>query len=480
MGERNRPPARWLATLASALIPGLGQIYLGEKRLGYWLLAVDSVLAASLVFAAVGFQIELVKLWVSPEALIGIALFNLLLLVYRGLASVYAFSSAPAERWAPLPVVATTLAAVFVAIPHLLVGYLAFVQYDLIQTVFPEPTPVVGETTTTTATPSTNGSPTTTTTGAVVTTTQPPTTTTTQAVIWDGLDRLNIVLLGADAGEGRTGVRTDTTIVVSIDPVTGYTVMLSVPRDLSNAPLPSGMGMWGCGCFPDLITHLYDAAVRNPDAFPGPGEPPFNAIKGSLSEIFGIPIHYYAMVTLDGFVAVVDALGGITIEVPKTIVDEIYPHEDGTTQSVVIEAGEQRLDGHLALAYARIRRHSDDFARMHRQRCVLAALVAQTGPIEIVANFGSIADAVKDHVTTDIPQDRLVDFVDLLPRVSTDRIATLRITRDEYQTGAAPGRVYYDLERIRRDAQALISDPATAIADLGLAPLEATCDQSFD
>ncbi len=478
MEDGRPPPRRWLATLASSVLPGWGQLYMGEKRLGYWLVAVDSVLLASAVVALTGLRLEVVKLWVSPDALIGIGVFNALLLVYRAMASAAAFSSAPPEPWALLPAVGTTAAVVLVALPHLVLGYLAFVQYDLIETVFPEPIEI-GSDTTTTAAPSTT-TPSTSPTTLATTTTLPPSTTTTEAAIWDGLDRLNVVLLGGDAGEGRTGVRTDTTIVVSIDPATGYTVMLSVPRDLSNAPLPPGMGLWGCQCFPDLITHLYDAAVRSPEAFPGPGEPPFNAIKGALGEIFGMPIHYYAMVTLDGFVGVVDALGGVTINVPKTIVDEIYPHEDGSTENLVIEAGEQHLDGHLALAYSRVRRHSDDFARMHRQRCVLGAIVAQTGPIEVIANFGAIAQTVKDHVTTDIPQDRLVDFVDLIPKVSTDRIATLRITRDDYQTGAAPGRVYYDIERIRQDAQALIADPAAALDELGLDPLDATCDQSFD
>lgn len=479
MEAGHHPRSRWKSTLASAAVPGWGQIYLGEKRLGYWLIAVDSVLVATAFVAVGGFRLEMVKLWVSPEALIALMAFNAVLLIYRAMASAAAFSSAPIEGWSVKATVGTVVAAALVAVPHIAFGYLAFVQYDLIETVFPDPTPVAIDTTTTTAASSTTSSPSSTSSMAT-TTTAAPTTTTTQPAIWDGLDRLNIVLLGADAGEGRTGVRTDTTIVVSIDPATGYTVMLSVPRDLSAAPLPPGMGLWGCDCFPDLITHLYDAAVRNPDAFPGPGEPPFNAIKGAIGEIFGIPIHYYAMVTLDGFVGVVDALGGVTIDVPKTIVDETYPHEDGSTESVVIEAGEQHLDGHLALAYARIRRHSDDFARMHRQRCVLGAIVSQTGPIEIIANFGSIAQAVKSHVTTDIPQDRLVDFVDLIPKVSTDRIATLRITRDEYQTGSAPGRVYYDIDRIRQDAQALIADPAAAISELGLAPLNATCDESFD
>lgn len=76
---------------------------------------------------------------------------------------------------------------------------------------------------------------------------------------------------------------------------------------------------------------------------------------------------------------------------------------------------------------------------------------------------------------TDIPQDRLVDFVDLIPRLDSARIATLRITRDQYKIGGAPGRVYYDIERIRTDAQELIADPVAAQERLGLSSLDATC-----
>lgn len=477
MSDYHRPrKLDWVAALASSVLPGWGQLYIGDRLRGWWLLAVDAAVLASLVVAVGWYQLEVVKLWVSPTALIGIFLLNIVMLIFRGMASIDAYTSAPRGEKTPASFLGLSAASLLVLVPHLALGYLAFVQYDLIETVFSDPPPLA----VTTSMAPTTSPPSPSTSTQETTTTTVPTTTTTEAAIWDGLERLNIVLLGADAGEGRTGIRTDTTIVVSIDPETGYTVMLSVPRDLSGAPLPREMGMWGCDCFPDLITHLYDAAVRNPEAFPGPGEPPFNAIKGALGEIFGIPIHYYAMVTLDGFVGVVDALGGVTIDVPKTIVDETYPHEDGSTENVVIEAGRQHLDGHLALAYARIRRHSDDFARMHRQRCVLGALVSQTGPLEIVANFAGIAKAIKDHVTTDIPQDRLVDFVDLIPKVSTDRIATLRITRAEYKVGSAPGRVYYDIDRIRRDAQALIADPQAAFGQLGLSPLDATCDQSFD
>ena len=193
------------------------------------------------------------------------------------------------------------------------------------------------------------------------------------------------------------------------------------------------------------------------------------------SEIFGIPIHYYALLTLDGFVDVVDALGGVTIEIPETVFDDTYPHEDGSIESIEIKEGTRHLNGHEALAYARIRRNSDDFNRMNRQRCVLEAVLEQSSPTEILFRFGAIAEAMKRSLETDIPQERLADFIDLLPVISTDRIATLRITRTEYKTGSSTGRTYYDIARIREDAQALMANPEIAQEELGLDDLDDTC-----
>lgn len=466
-------------------MPGWGYAYLGQSRKAYVLFLIDFLFFSSMVLALTRYQLEVVRLWVSPDALLWLMLVNGLLLVYRGVVVAGAYRAAPDDGNGLPGTVAMAFALGLLVLPHLVFGFLAWTQYDVITTVFAPPVAVdttTSSTTSTTSSTTSSSTPssTTETTSVSTTTTTPPTTsTTTVPVVWDGLDRLNIVLLGADAGAGRTGVRTDTTIVVSIDPVSGETAMISVPRNLSNIPLPKGMGTWDCNCFPDLLTHLYDAAERDPSAFPGPSEPWFNAIKGALGELLGIPIHYHAMVTLDGFVGVVEALGGVTIDVPKTIIDDTYPHENGTTVRVEIKAGRQHLDGHFALAYARIRRPSDDFARMHRQRCVLGAVVDQTNPIEIVLNFPKLADAIKKSVTTDIPQDRLVDFVDLIPKVSTDRIASLRIDRS-YQVSSPPGRAYYNLDRIKREAQLLMSDPDAAREQFGLGSLDSTCDQSFD
>lgn len=460
------------------MVPGWGQIYAGRRIRGRRLLLIDVAIALSFIVMLLWMRLDVLKLWVSSTALGLMMVLNLMLLGYRWLAATDAYQLVPdpvTPRWQSNAVI--LVAAAVILIPHLAFGYVAVTQYSLINSVFGGggnglPVAAPGDSsTTTTPTGSTlpGATPGTTTTDSTVGT---PT-----AHLWDGLERLNILLLGADAGEGRRGLRTDTTIVVSIDPQTGDAAMFSVPRDMSGIPLPDGMGIWDCNCFDDLITHLYTAAEDNPEAFPGPDNPGINALKGAVGEIFGIPIHHYALVTLDGFVDIVDALGGVTIDVPNTITDNEYPHENGTVESITIKEGTRHLSGHEALAYARIRRQSDDFARMHRQRCVIEAVIEQSTPTEILFRFGAIAEALKRSLVTDIPEERLADFVDLIPKLSTDRIASLRITRADYKIGEGPGRVYYDLDQIREDAQALMNDPEAAEAALGLDSLDGSCDE---
>ncbi|MGB7860117.1 MAG: LCP family protein [Acidimicrobiia bacterium] len=459
--EQSRRPSPWLAALLSALIPGLGQIRAGDRRRGVRLVIIDLVLVALFVIALLFFQTSVLKAWASLPTLSLIMVGNLMLLSYRGWAAYDAFNvsggSAGVAATAITVVVGVAVWMV-VLVPHLAVGYYNVVQYSLISEVFaPADTGVEAAPDSPTET---EGAP------ATETTLKPQ-------AIWDGLERLNVLLLGTDVGAGREDVRTDTMILLSIDPESGDAAMISLPRNMSGVTLPDGYGVWDCNCFPRLLNDIYFEATENPEYFPGEGEPGPRAIKATIGNLLGLDIHYYAMVTLDGFVGIVDALGGVDIEVPNTIVDETYPHEDGVTvENVVIEAGEQHLDGHLALAYARIRRHADDFARMNRQRCVLGAVLAQSSPIELLASYGAIAEVLKATLETDIPQDRLVDFIDLLPVISFDRVGVLHVDR-EYISGTDTGRTFYDEDRIKAETALIIADPTSAYDGLSL---ENTCD----
>jgi LCP family protein required for cell wall assembly len=362
--------------------------------------------------------------------------------------------------------------------PHVVFGYYDLVQYDLLTSVF-----TAGSPTTTTVVASGDTTPVTDATGSTVTT-QPGDSTTTTVVeneIWDGLERLNILLIGGDFGEGRTGIRTDTMITVSIDPSTGEAAMFSVPRNWTQVPLPEGMGIWDCGynCYPELINELWVAGERNPDAFPGPGTPPENAVKGVISEFLGIPIHYYAMVNLDGFVDIVDALGGVEIYVPSTVIDEAYPNEDGTTtERIQIDQGLQKLDGHLALAYARTRNQDSDYFRMNRQRCVIEAIVAEADPVSLLRNFGSLADVVKDTTQTDIPLNALPQLVQLLPSMDLENVVSVRFIPPEYhlkfRDDGKPGRVP-NIDLVHEHVDLVIADPQRAVQELGLEKLDDVC-----
>jgi len=445
-------PNPWLASLFSAVIPGAGHIYAGERERGRRLIIIDLVMVALLIIGVLFFKTEMVKVWASLSSLSLLMVANILLLSYRGWAAYDAYNVAADRTSGSAPVWAfavTALVWLVVLVPHAVLGYYNLVQYSLIDTVFADtPDPVAAAPDPPPDEVSASGS--------VTTTTVPG------PVLWDGLERLNVLLLGADSGAGRKGIRTDTMMVLSIDPETGNAVIVSIPRNYSEMPLPEGIGPWECNCFPRLVNDLWFEAEQHPDDFPGPGEPGPTAMKAAFGELLGLDIHYYALVTLDGFIGLVDALGGVTIEVPNVIIDEEYPHEDGVTiEHVVIEEGTQTLDGHLALAYARIRRHANDYARMNRQRCVIGAVLEQSSPVEILSSYGALAEVIKDSLLTDIPQESLVDLVDLLPKVGMDKIGVIAVNRD-YQTGVATGRNFYDAERIKAETQALIVDPSLA------------------
>ncbi len=490
--SQSPPPRAPVAALLSALLPGLGYAYVGRSRRARQLLVIDFLILGSLLVIFAWFRSEAFGALLSTDLLVVMMVVNVLLFAYRAGAVLGAFRSVPERTAGVGSALAFLVAGALLVLPHAAAGSVFWNLHDVITNVFVPP--VAANTTTTTTT---EPGPTTTVTGPT-TTTIPPTTTTTQPPrIWDGLERLNIALLGSDMRPNQetldpsdrryVGHRTDVMIVISINPAPPYDVaVLSVPRFLSNYRMPEGMGVTPTLDEWDWIGHVYRRAEDiAPNRYPGPGTPGENAVKAALGELFGIPIHYYALITVGGFIDLIDALGGVDIDVPRRIVDRNYDtaddHWGATRTTIVIEAGRQRLDGFHALAYARIRSQSHEFARMQRQRCIITALVEQTNPVSLLLNLGRISEAIKENVLTDIPQDKLVDFVDLLPNLKTENFTTLNIARSAYEIPAPNHLIrYFDIDRIRADAQFLIRDPEGARAALGLSGLDSTCDESLD
>ena len=195
---------------------------------------------------------------------------------------------------------------------------------------------------------------------------------------WTG-GRLNILLIGADQRPKQSVFNTDTLIVASLDPKTNQVAMFSLPRDTIQVPLPSGpaQGLFGIA-FPCKINSLWAAAQHRPDVFPGNDKQRgFQALKDTLGNLYGLDIPYYAEVNFDGFRKVVDAVGGVTINVQIPVLDDDYPGDDGRTHRIYIPAGLQHMTGAQALEYARSRHVSSDYDRAARQQRVLFSLKDQ-------------------------------------------------------------------------------------------------------
>ena len=472
-----------IAAVLSGLLPGVGQLIAGDGRRARTLFIIDLVILAMLAFFFRN-KLAILTAWIQPTSLALMMIGNIMLLGYRIWAASDAYTIAKGTDTTSagpsrILVLGGTIAIGLVLVtPHVVFGYFDVVQYDLITSVFGDNVAASSQAAVAVAAP-----PATDETGATIA--PDDGTLTDEAVVvtqgdpWDGVDRLNILLIGGDFGEGRTGIRTDTMITVSIDPATGETAMFSVPRNWTHAPLPAGMGVWDCDCYPELINELWVAGEQHPDAFPGPGSPSENAVKGVISEFLGIPIHYYAMVNLDGFVDIVDALGGVEIYVPEAVIDDEYPSEDGTTtEQINIQPGLQTLDGHLALAYSRSRHQDSDYYRMSRQRCVIEAMMEQADPTDLLLNFGKFADVIKETMITDIPVDTLPELVKILPMVDLENVVSIRFIPPEYhlkyRDDGKPGRIA-NIDLVHEHVQLVIEDPERAIVELGLDSLDDLC-----
>jgi anionic cell wall polymer biosynthesis LytR-Cps2A-Psr (LCP) family protein len=235
------------------------------------------------------------------------------------------------------------------------------------------------------------------------------------------IGRWNIALLGGDAGPRRWSLRTDTMIVVSIDRQTGDIAGISVPRNLQHLPMPPGplRDRFPHG-FDDLANALWPYVSTHPDLHLDPSE----AIKGALAELLGIPIHNYVLVDMAGFVKIIDALGGVTVDLSARV--PLVPNMDGKTKEApFVGPGAVKMNGTMALSFVRTRNADSDYQRMKRQRCLLAAVGRETSPSDLARNYPSLATAVEGAFRSDIPREKLGDLVRLFVRVDVGQARTL-------------------------------------------------------
>ncbi len=239
---------------------------------------------------------------------------------------------------------------------------------------------------------------------------------------WDGKERLNILLIGSD--EQRGGHNTDTMIVVSVDPVTKQVAMFSLPRDTVDVPVPPGPAqrVWGRN-YGQKINSFFANNRRRSDLWPGNDRTRgYNALKSILGELYDLKIRYFVEVNFDGFKKVVDAVGGVTINVQVPVSDDEFPGTTGRTQRLYIPSGLQHMDGEQALRYARSRHTSTDFDRGARQQRVLLSLRQQMDPQALIPKLPELVAALKSTVRTDIPVSQLDELLGLASQVDTANI----------------------------------------------------------
>ena len=240
--------------------------------------------------------------------------------------------------------------------------------------------------------------------------------------------RYNVLLMGGDSGSGRWGLRPDSMTVASIDAETGKTVLISLPRNMQNFPFRPGTPM--AKAFPkgfDLedqyLNGVYTWALDHTSLFKGSKTPGVDATISAVEGITGLRINYWAMVNLQGFKDLVNAVGGVKLNVrqpiPVGLPTDPYFH--------YLKPGDRKLDGMDTLWYARARYDSDDYSRMARQKCVMSAMLHQVSPQTVLRNFQAIAKAGSSMVSTSIPHGEVGKFMDLALKAKSQKITTVSL-----------------------------------------------------
>jgi polyisoprenyl-teichoic acid--peptidoglycan teichoic acid transferase len=232
---------------------------------------------------------------------------------------------------------------------------------------------------------------------------------------WTGTDRINILLLGIDKrdDEPMAGTRSDTMIIASIDPVAKSATLVSLPRDMW-VNIPGCSYAQGCSGGQQRINVAH--AVGGPEL-----------ARSTITADFGVPIQYYARVDFRGFEQLIDAAGGVVIDVDVPVKDDEYPTDDYGYQRVYFGPGPQLMDGHTALQYARSRHGTTDFARAGRQQKVIVSLRNRALQLNMLAKAPDLVGIIQKSLSTDLTPVQMLSLGKLLSQIDRDKIQSLVI-----------------------------------------------------
>jgi LCP family protein required for cell wall assembly len=267
---------------------------------------------------------------------------------------------------------------------------------------------------------------------------------------------VNVLLLGVDKRPSADeGIRSDTLILVHLDPLEKWASMLSIPRD-SVVDIPN-LGY-------AKINAAYSYGFNNAAAIYGAGTAPDAAgaalVAETVEQFLGVRVDFTAQVDFHGFATLVDSVGGVVVDVPRPLLDAEYPTEDYGVERIYIPAGLQVLNGHTALMYARSRHASTDFDRSRRQQAVLRALLEQVRVRGLLENVGTLpewAGVLEQNIRTTLPIADLgmINGLATLARgLTSDRIVQLSISPADVALDSEDGSdIYWN----RADIAALVA-----------------------
>ena len=416
-----------VAAFLSFLLPGLGQTSTGRVRRG--ILFAIPIIAVPLLALAMFLRgrVEMLAFLVKPGVLEALLVLNVALAAWHVLAIVDAQRLARrqgAGRWTRRSAIVLSVLLVATVALHGAIESLGFEASSAVTAVFLPggsdgewaiPSPSFDPTPTPVPVPRPSN-------------TLPPTPSPTPGPVWASDGRLNVLLIGADSGPGRWSLRTDSMEVLSIDVASGRAALFGFPRNQVNVPLPpESAGAFKKGRYPGLLNSLYVYANEHPKDFPGGDARGFRALSGAIQELIGMPLDGVVVVDLNGFVRLVNAIGGLWIKIPYAIHDDRYPLENGRADvSLSLKAGCQHLNGHYALAYARTRHQDSDYNRMTRQQLVLNALAHQVDPIALLPKVPDLLSIAKDDLWTTFAAGDVADLAALAARVDRGTVQNIR------------------------------------------------------
>jgi LCP family protein required for cell wall assembly len=267
-------------------------------------------------------------------------------------------------------------------------------------------------------------------------------------------ERVNVLALGIDRRPSETcPCRTDTMILVTLDPKTATAGAVTFPRDLW-VPIPT-MG-----------ENRINTAMFYGDLNKYPGGGPALA-KRTVEYNFGRPVHFYVLVDFAGFRKVIDQLGGIDIDVPKAIDDPKYPDDNFGYRPLKIPAGRVHMDGDLALAYARTRHQDGDFGRSRRQIQVLMAIRDKALRLDLLPKLPALIQTLWGTLETDMKPQDVIMLAQSAVKVKTENIRTGTIDQTmtvEFRASTGADVLWFDRAKVGQLIEQIIPSETT-VAD---------------